>query len=201
MNIYTIWTEQYPAFPPYKLMADINLIHKWNNMHYKARCKESRPISHKYHNNSMQCFCEHISLWFIMFLVKQITVDVHGRITDMNVSCQLSQWVMVSSLKLWRSHNGILTGECNCSVLLLTNLSPGQPWLIQTDDNQAQLLNNICSTACYVYEGNFIGNVHSRRKRSQQFNFFSREIFHLYRHHQTLLIQYYVLYNYVLYII
>ena len=39
------------------------------------------------------------------------------------------------------------------------------------------------------------------KERSQQFNFFSREIFYLYRHHQTLLILYYVLYNYVLYII
>ena len=35
-------------------------------------------------------------------------------------------------------------------------------------------------------------------ERSQQFNFFSREIFHLYRHHQTLLILYYVLCNHVL---
>ena len=32
---------------------------------------------------------------------------------------------------------------------------------------------------------------------SQQFNFFSREIFHRYRHHQTLLFctMYYILYN------
>ena len=48
------------------------------------------------------------------------------------------------------------------------------------------------------------GNVKGRHNvegRSQQFNFFSREIFHLDRHHQTLFILYYVLYNYVLYII
>ena len=39
-------------------------------------------------------------------------------------------------------------------------------------------------------------------ERSQQYNFFSREIFHLYRHHQTLLFctmyyttMYYILYN------
>ena len=42
----------------------------------------------------------------------------------------------------------------------------------------------------------------SVEERSQQFNFFSREIFHLYRHHQTLLFctmynttMYYILYN------
>ena len=41
-----------------------------------------------------------------------------------------------------------------------------------------------------------------RRRKSQQYNFFSREIFHLYRHHQTLLFctmyytnMYYILYN------
>ena len=46
-----------------------------------------------------------------------------------------------------------------------------------------------------------LGNIYVE-ERSQQFNFFSREMFHLYRHHQTLLFctmyyttMYYILYN------